>query len=206
MKKLLSSALVAMMMLFGGFAQATHIDELGINISLFSSDGLGNFTLRYDEYFGTDSTSGVGPAPAPWDNTTTVSGLNISETVQGASITGDTGSITMDWISLTDSAGNLLASTQADNGNGTTDAVLYSAFLTFNIASFDSTLSYLVDVAATDCCYVNTSGGPSFDGLFAFDPSIVVLPPSGVPEASSIALLGLGLFGLGFTRRKNKSA
>ena len=66
--------------------------------------------------------------------------------------------------------------------------------------------------------YYNNGGAGSgdaitigFSGTIQCDPadptaSCYVPPVTGVPEASSVALLGLGLFGLGFTRRKNKSA
>jgi hypothetical protein len=55
-QKLLTGAVMGAVMLVGTVAaQATHIDELGINISVVSSDGAGNFVLRYDQYFGADS-------------------------------------------------------------------------------------------------------------------------------------------------------
>ncbi len=42
-------------------------------------------------------------------------------------------------------------------------------------------------------------------GVLSISGAIVQQPPSGVPEASSIMLLGLGLVGLGFSRRKKQA-
>lgn len=209
MKKILSSALMGMMMLFGGFAQASHIDELGIQIALFSNDGLGNFTLRYDMYFGSDTTTTVGPFNDAFDGNWGQT-RNSSLTTSGASITGAT-SFTMAFQGIVDATGAETAgfgSTQTGKFvNDGTDAGKYTSFLNYSIDGYDSNLAYLIGVSSNECCFVSGSGTASFNGQFQFDPSIIVLPPvSGVPEASSIALLGLGLFGLGFTRRKNKSA
>jgi len=43
------------------------------------------------------------------------------------------------------------------------------------------------------------------NGTLTLSGTVVQQPPSGVPEASSNMLLGLGLVGLGFTRRKKQA-
>jgi len=86
-------------------------------------------------------------------------------------------------------------------------------------ASITHTRFLNVDSAFTTVEQYQNNGGAgsgdaitiAFSGTIQCDPtdpaaSCFIPPVTGVPEASSIALMGLGLFGLGFTRRKNKSA
>jgi len=87
---------------------------------------------------------------------------------------------------------------------GSTDTTLLSSLyaslvsteaLTFEMDDVDPGDNFFDFTQGIDNSLINVGQGP-----------VVTPPTTGVPEASSIALLGLGLFGLGFTRRKNKAA
>jgi len=85
---------------------------------------------------------------------------------------------------------------------GSTDSTLLSN-LYASIVSTEALVFEVDDVDPFDNFYDFTQGIDN--SLINVGSGPVVTPPSGVPEASSVALLGLGLFGLGFTRRKRQS-
>jgi len=59
------------------------------------------------------------------------------------------------------------------------------------------TFAYDNDEFAVEQANLSFSGAGSISGSF-----VALLPPVSAPEPTTIALLGLGLFGLGFNRRK----
>jgi hypothetical protein len=186
-------------------AQASHIDELGINITVFSSDGAGNFVLRYDEYFGSDGAAWNGSNWSGFGHPY-FTGISISIASGPGSLSGST-TVSATFEGLVNSLGNNTAGFGVGQFNtqfvnGTSDAALFTDFMNFSISGFDNTATYLVNVTANDCCFVNTGGGPSFNGQLQFDPSIVVT----VPESATLGLFGLGVLGLGLASRRRKVA
>lgn len=192
---------------------AAHIDALGIDVSLYSSDGAGNFVLQYDEYFGSDGwmwggstwlDSSGGYMTGSYQsggiaNNLTITGATVSTTTPGADIT---------FSGLVDALGNETAGFGSGQVNtqyvyDDTEAALYSGLVGYNIFGYDPLLSYTINVIANDCCYVNLSGGPSFNGSLTFDPSVVI-NPNIVPAPATLALMGLGLVGMGFRARRTQ--
>ncbi|SEL20431.1 PEP-CTERM protein-sorting domain-containing protein [Colwellia chukchiensis] len=183
-------------------ANAAHIDELGINITLVSSDGNGNFSVLYEEYFGADGWMWGRDNPNLWnaDYRASVS----ASLAQGPGTLSNPGNFFATFDGITDLNANetLGFGTSQINMhfvNDTTDAARYSKILDFTITGFDRTQSYLVDVSANDCCYVVGSGSTSFNGQLQFDITQVV----GVPEPTTLGLMLLATFGL-FGRQLRK--
>jgi PEP-CTERM motif-containing protein len=181
-------------------ANAAHIDQLGIDISLNSSDGMGNFSVLYREYFGSDGWMWENDNPGLWDTTPARNGpLTVTSFLAaGPGILSNPGNFTVLFDGLVDMMGvntpgfgSGQISTQFVND--LSDAALYSTILNFTITGFDNTMSYLVDITANDCCYVSGGGGPSFSGQLRFDPTQVVNP---VPEPSTLIIMLIGVFAL----------
>lgn len=198
MKKII----LCLFMLFGLniSANAAHIDQLGINITLVSSDGNGNFSVLYQEYFGADGWMWRGSS---WDTTY---GASISASLAtGTGSLSNPGNFTILFDGITDlnaieTAGFGVGQINTHTVNDTSDAARYSAVLDFSIANFDASQPYLVNVSANDCCYVSGSGTTSFDGQLQFDITQVVDVPE--PTTLGIMLLGtLGLFGRRFIKK-----
>jgi hypothetical protein len=178
-------------------ANAGHIDQLGINITLVSSDGNGSFSVLYEEYFGADGWMWNGSS---WNS-------NVTKTVS-ASLASGTGTIvnpgrfSISFDGITDlnaieTAGFGTSQSNTRFINGTSDAGRYSSILNFSITGFDKSQQYLVDITANDCCYVSGNGSTSFDGQLRFDITQTV------PEPATMSIMLLGALGL-FRRRFSK--
>jgi len=206
LKQLAAACLAGLSICCAQSALASHIDpNLGVGVSLFSSDGAGNFTLQFDEYMSpyTDAWVGTLGGPGAWD--ATFSSPNLVFSVTGATITGATTGA-LNYQGIVDSTGtifyNVPATTWAVNidGNGdTTDAAKYSALFSYQITGFDSNLTYSITAAVTDCCAdVPPPDLVSKSAQITFNPSV-----SSVPVPGAVWLLGSGLIGmLGFSRKQ----
>ena len=78
-------------------------------------------------------------------------------------------------------------------GSGLIPSLLVSGVVT----TLYMTFAYDNDEFAVEQANLSFSGAGSISGSF-----VALLPPVSAPEPTTIALLGLGLFGLGFNRRK----
>jgi len=176
---------------------AAHIDELGIEITLVSSDGNGSFSVLYEEYFGADGWMWGGSS---WQS-------NASKTVSASLASGpgtliNPGSFNITFDGITDfnaveTVGFGAGQINTNFINNTSDAARYSSVLNFSIDNFDNTQAYLVNISANDCCYVSGNGGTSFDGQLQFDITQTV------PEPATLSIMFLGTIAL-FRRRFSK--
>jgi hypothetical protein len=197
MKKLILGLLMLVGMNMS--ANAGHIDQLGINITLVNSDGNGNFSVLYEQYFGADGWMYSGSSWQATANKSVTASL-----AAGSGILSNPGTFTTTFNGITDlnaveTAGFGTGQIGTQFINNTSDAARYSSILNFSIAGFDNTQQYLVDISADDCCYVSGNGSTSFDGQLRFDITQVITVPE--PTTLGIMLLGvLGLFGRRFIK------
>jgi len=179
-------------------AMAGHIDQLGIKITLNSSDGNGNFTVLFQEFMGSDGWMWSNP----WQANYNTPGITAS-LLSGPGSINDALSFDLDFKGLVNAAGVATAGYGIGQigtqfVNNVDDAAVYSAIVAFTINGFDKTQQYLVSLKADDCCYV-VGDGVSYDGTLTFDPRAVV----GVPAPSTIAIMLLAVFGLLLRRVKH---
>lgn len=181
-------------------ANAGHIDQLGINITLVSSDGNGSFSVLYQEYFGANGWMWGSDNAGEWDNTYDAS-LSAS-LFAGTGTLSNPGSFTTSFDGLVDfnaneTAGFGVGQINSNFVNDLTDAAVYSTVVNYTIAGFDNSQQYIVDIVANDCCYVSGGGSTSFDGQLRFDITQTV------PEPATLSIMLLGTIAL-FRRRFNK--
>jgi hypothetical protein len=181
-------------------ANAGHIDQLGINISLVSSDGNGSFSVLYQEYFGADGWMWESDNSNEW--ATTYNASLTASLFAGPGTLSNPGSFTTSFDGIVDS--NAVETTGFGAGqlnthfvNGLSDAAVYSTVVDYTITGFDKSQQYLVDIIADDCCYVASSGSTSFDGQLRFDITQTV------PEPATMGIMLLGTLAL-FRRRFSK--
>lgn len=96
--------------------------------------------------------------------------------------------------------GGILNSVKFFYDDGTTGNTLVSLFDTSDWAFFDVTSFLDAGKYLTGFGVYGTSPGPAYLDDFTIKANV-----SSVPEPASLALLGLGLAGLGYSRRKAKS-
>ncbi len=208
LQKIRVGSLVALLALGSQSALASHIDpNLGIGVSLFSSDGAGNFTLQVNEYMSAYGDLWIGTlgGPGAWD--ATFSGPNLAFSVTGASITGPaTGAL--NYQGIVDTTGttfyNVPAPTWAvniDPYGDTTDAAKYTGLFNYHVTGFNPAQTYSLTATVTDCCEdVPPPTLVSAQSHITFNPSVATVP---IPAAAW--LLGSGLLGLIGVARKSRS-
>jgi hypothetical protein len=210
----LKGVVVALLALGSQGALATHIDSQGaysLGVSLYSSDGAGNFTLQVDEYMGAYGAlwngtvdNGIGSNGTGIWNLTSIS-PNLGFSITGASVTGPvTG--TLNYLGIENAARtsfysvpNSTWAVNFDSFGGTTDAAKYSALFSYHIANFDPYQAYSLTAAVSDCC----DDVPGFPQQVYTAQTNFNLSP--VPEPTDALLMGAGLLVLLARARKSKS-
>lgn len=193
---------VFLMLFMLGFsmpAMAGHIDQLGIKITLNSSDGNGNFSVKFEEFMGSDGWMWGG---SQWQNVYTTPGITAS-IASGPGSINSASSFNLSFMGLVNAAG--VATVGFGPGqvftryiNSLNDAAVYSAIVNFTITGFDNTKQYLVSLSANDCCYVSGGSNVSFDGSLKFDPRQVVT----VSAPATFGVMMIAMFGLIVRRMK----
>jgi|GEM_PF-4436365 len=188
---------------------AGHIDENPFRASLYSSDGAGNFVVKFDEFFGSDGWmwTSFGSYPNAWTPTYNIP-YSVNPLIGGPGILSPlSGSPLASFAGLVDQFGVAtvgfgVGQINTNNVNGPSDAAQYSVLQGFTISGFDNTATYSISVSMTDCCFVHGNGNPEFNGTLQIDPTQVVAPP-GVPDGGfTILMFGASIVSLVSLRRR----
>jgi len=191
-------------------ALANHINpNLGIAVSLYSSDGAGNFTLQVDEYLSPYGDAWVGAigGPGAWD--ATFAGPNLAFSVTGATVTGPTTG-PLGYQGIENNTGTTFYSVPSttwavniDANGDTTDAAKYTGRFNYHITGYDPAQTYSLTATVSDCC---TDVPPpdliAVQSQTTFNPATEVAPVAAVPVPAAFWLFGSGLYGLFGLNRK----
>jgi hypothetical protein len=194
-----SILLATLMMSFAHLASAGHVDQLGMNMSLFSHDGQGNFVIQYDQYMAADGSMWNANTNSWYATYAQPRYLDKSihlSVNQGTTATGRR-ALDADFMGLVDSTGAHTAgfgSGQINTQfiNDLTDAALYTEYKTFSIQNYDASLTYLVSADISICCIQQAGGGnnsASFAGTFQINPTTVPIPAAAWLFASGLILV-----------------
>lgn len=205
LKKIRVGTLLALLAFGSQSALANHISPLGIDVSLYSSDGAGNFQIKIDEYMSAygalwvGSVDGIG-AVGSWDATS--SSPNFAISLSGASVSGP-GTATLNYQGMADASKSMFSTSSTqwavnfDVDGFATDAAKYSAIVNYSIAGYNPTQAYSITASVNDCCVdVMPPDMPSVHGETSFNVAAVPVP-------AAAWLLGSGLLGLIGVARKS---
>ncbi|TCV90650.1 VPLPA-CTERM sorting domain-containing protein [Sulfurirhabdus autotrophica] len=189
---------------------STMLDNKPLDVSLYSSDGLGNFQIKIDEYMSAYGEQWNGDVSGPgavgfWNALSTSPNLSIS--FSGASVSGNNAPI-LSYQGIVDASKVMFSSSATqwannfDSNDWATDSGMYSVIASYSISGFTPGQAYSITAVVDDCCI---DQDPSL-GMTQHATAHITFSPSvsAVPVPAAAWLLGSGLIGLiGVARRSN---